>query len=57
MKTYSVYYRFDREYDGEPAGTLFVGSGCGETEEQALADFRFWHDASDLEVVGVEEYK
>ena len=57
MKTLLITYRFNREHEGEPAGTLFMGSGRGETKEQALADFRFWHDAADLEIVDVKECK
>lgn len=57
MKTWTITYCFNHEYEGEPVGTLFVGSGCGVSEEDAIADFKFWHDAPGLKIVGVEEYK
>lgn len=57
MKTWTITYRFDHEHEGEPAGTLFVGSGYGKTVEQAVEDFRFWHTAADLKIIKVKEYK
>ena len=57
MKTWTITYCFNYEHEGEPAGTLFAGSGYGATKEDAVADFRFWHNAPDMKIVSVEEYK
>ena len=57
MKSWTIVYRFNHECEGEPAGTLFVGSGKGENKEEALANFRVWHTYKDMEIVSVEIYK
>lgn len=51
MKEFTIYYKSTEE-----DGVEFVGSGYGETKEEAIKDFLFWHNDC-IEITSVELYK
>ena len=51
MKEYTITYK-STEGDG-----IFVGSGYGKNEAEAVADFAFWHGSECVEIISVVAYK